>query len=64
MLRSVRGFILYGLSVLSLLGWSEYRGWSPFGPPRPGAGGPRALRDNPGEYTPHYTGGGRSVGGK
>jgi len=64
MLRAVRGYLLYGVAVLALLGWSEYRGWSPFGPGRPGAGGPRSVRDNPGAYRPHYSAGGRYVGGK
>jgi hypothetical protein len=59
----VRGYLLYGMTVLSLLGWAEYRGWSPFGPARPGAV-PRSVRDNPGAYRPHYSGGGRYSGGK
>jgi hypothetical protein len=64
MLRGVRGYLLYGTTVLSLLGWAEYRGWSPFGPPRPGVVGPRSVRDNPGASRPHYSGTGRYVGGK
>ena len=63
MLRGVRGYVLYGVTVLALLGMAEHRGWSPFGPARPGAG-PRSVRDNPGAYRPHYSGGGRYVGGK
>jgi hypothetical protein len=62
-MRGIRGYLLYGMTVLSLLGWAEDRGWSPFGPPRPGAG-PRSVRDNPGAYRPHYSGGGRYSGGK
>ena len=64
MWREVRLYLLYGVTVLALLGWAEYRGWSPFGPGRPGAAGPRSVRDNPGAYRPHYSGGGRYVGGK
>ena len=63
MLRGVRGSLLYGVAILSLLSVAEYRGWSPFGPSRPGSG-PESVRDNPGAYRPHYSGSGRYVGGK
>jgi hypothetical protein len=62
-MRGIRGYLLYSMTVLSLLGFAEYRGWSPFGPARPTAG-PRSVRNNPGAYRPHYSGGGRYVGGK
>lgn len=64
MLREARGYLIYGATVLALLGWAEYRGWSPFGPGRPAPQGPRSVRDNPGAYRPHYSGAGRYVGGK
>ena len=63
MRRGVAMYVVYGAGVMALLGWAELRGWSPFGPPRPQPV-PQSVRDNPGAYRPHYTGGGRYVGGK
>jgi hypothetical protein len=63
-MRGVIGYVLYGLALLAALAFADSRGWSPFGPPRPGAAGPVSVRDNPGAYRAHYSGGGRYVGGK
>ena len=57
-----RLFFMYGVAVLAIVAWAEFRGWSlnrvdqvPFVP--------RSVRDNPGSYRSvyssyhHYTGG-------
>jgi hypothetical protein len=57
-------YLAYGLAVLGMLAFAEYRGWTPFSNAREGQPAPRSVRDNPGAYRAHYTGSGRYVGGK
>ena len=63
MTRMVKVYVVYGLAVLLLLGWAEYRGWSLLAT-RKSREDVRTVRDNPGAYRPHYAGGGRYTGGK
>lgn len=55
-------YLFYGVAVLSVLSWAEYRGWS-FTPFNQLSNVPRSVRDNPGSYRSvyssyhHYTGG-------
>jgi hypothetical protein len=63
MSTGVRLYLAYGVVVLGLLGWAEYRGWSML-PTREERVGPRSVRDNPGAYRPIYVGTGRYTGGK
>ena len=55
-------YLVYGIAVLALAGYSEYRGWTLTSPSEV-RGVPRSVRDNPGAYRsiyrtyPHYTGG-------
>ncbi|HEU0052905.1 MAG TPA: hypothetical protein VFQ39_06995 [Longimicrobium sp.] len=63
MTRMARLYLLYGVGVLALLGWAEYRGWSTFRP-QTERENTRTVRDNPGAYRPQYSTGGRYVGGK
>jgi len=57
-----RLFLIYGLAVLGLLAWAEYRGWS-LNRVDEVLNVPRSVRDNPGSYRSvyssyhHYTGG-------
>jgi len=57
-----RSFLIYGLAILGLLGWAEYRGWS-LNRVDEVLNVPRSVRDNPGSYRSvyssyhHYTGG-------
>lgn len=57
-----RVYLAYGLLVVSLMGFAEYRGWS-LASAAQGRTAPRSVRDNPGSYRPaygpfrHYTGG-------
>jgi hypothetical protein len=57
-------YLAFGLLVLGMLAFAEYRGWTPFSNAREGRPAPRSVRDNPGAYRAHYTGSGRYVGGK
>jgi hypothetical protein len=56
-------FLAYGLALLGLVGFGEYRGW---GPTRTNElrNVPRTIRDNPGAYRSHYSGYPRYIGGK
>jgi hypothetical protein len=58
-----RIYLVYGLAVLALLGFAEYRGWSMLRTNEVRNVAP-TVRDNPGAYRPHYYGSGRYVGGK
>ena len=49
MRKSVKMYLLYGVAVLGLLGWAEYRGWSML-PTREERAGPQSVRDNPGAH--------------
>ena len=57
-------YLAWGMLVLGMLAFAEYRGWIPFSNAREGRPAPRSVRDNPGAYRAHYTGSGRYVGGK
>ncbi len=52
-MRSVMGFVIYGLVVLVLMGWADYRGWSltSYDELRDV---PKSIRDNPGAYRSMY----------
>lgn len=57
-----RLFLIYGMAVLGVVAWAEYRGWSLHRINElPNV--PRSVRDNPGSYRSvygyyhHYTGG-------
>lgn len=56
-------YLAYGLLLLSLLGWAEYRGWS-FLSVNEVKNVPKTVRDNPGAYRSHYRGSPRFFGGK
>jgi hypothetical protein len=55
-------YLAYGLVLLLLTGYAEFRGWS-LTPLNEVKEVPRSVRDNPGSYrsiyvgSPHYTGG-------
>lgn len=57
-------YLLYGLAVLGMLAFAEYRGWSPTNSAGRRETVPRSVRDNPGAYRSHYVGTGRYIGGK
>lgn len=56
-------YVLYGLFLLGLGGYAQYRGWS-FLSVDEVRSVPRTVRDNPGAYRSHYAGYGRYFGGK
>ena len=58
-----RLYLVFGILILGLLGWAEYRGWT-WTRPHEARAAPQSLRDNPGAYRPHYYGSGRYHGGK
>lgn len=57
-----RLFLIYGMAVLAVVAWAEYRGWS-LNRISELPNVPRSVRDNPGSYRSvygfyhHYTGG-------
>lgn len=59
-----RKYLVYGLLVLGLLAFAEYKGWSLTGVAMAEEPVPQSVRDNPGAYRAHYTSTGRYVGGK
>jgi hypothetical protein len=50
------GYLVWGLLVLSLLGWAQWRGMS-FTSTSEVKGVPKSVRDNPGSYRGAYVGG-------
>ena len=57
-------YLAYGLMLLGLAGWAQFRGWS-FLSVSEVKDVPQSVRENPGAYRPHYGGGGfRFFGGK
>lgn len=54
---------LYGLSMIGLIGYGEYRGVS-FANITERKVPPKSIRDNPGAYRSHYSGFPRYFGGK
>lgn len=58
-----RAYIAYGLFVLGLLGFAEYRGWS-LDKVDQLKNVPKSVRDNPGSYRSIYSGYHHYTGGK
>ena len=56
-------YLLYGLALLTVLGFAEYRGWS-YNAVNEVQNVPKTVRDNPGAYRPHYSYFPRYFGGK
>jgi hypothetical protein len=56
-------YTAYGLLLLGLLGFAEYRGFS-FNSITEVKGVPKTVRDNPGSYRSHYRAVPRYFGGK
>jgi hypothetical protein len=56
-------FLSYGLALIGLVGFGEYRGWSPTHVNEL-RDVPRTIRDNPGAYRSHYGYYPRYIGGK
>jgi hypothetical protein len=56
-------YFAYGLLVLGLTGFAEYRGWSLLSVNEV-KNVPRSVRNNPGAYRSSYAGSPRYVGGK
>ncbi len=56
-------FFVYGLLVLGLTSYAEYRGWS-WSRVNQQRVLPESIRDNPGAYRSSYGGYSRYVGGK
>ncbi len=59
----MKAYLLYGMAVLGLSGYGEYRGWT-YSRYSEVKGVPRSVRDNPGAYRPIYSGYQRYYGGK
>lgn len=57
------GYFTYGMLLMSLLTWAEYRGWS-FSSVNQVKDVPKTVRDNPGAYRSHYAFYPRYIGGK
>lgn len=62
-MKGARLYMVFGLAVLALLGYAEYRGLSMLRTNEV-RNVPPSVRDNPGAYRPIYYGSGRYVGGK
>ena len=56
-------YLLYGVLLLAIVSWAEYRGWS-FLRVNELKNVPKSVRDNPGAYRSHYVYYPRHVGGK
>ena len=56
-------FLVYGVFLLGLTGYTEYRGWS-FASVNQQKVLPKTIRDNPGAYRSTYGGYTRYIGGK
>ncbi len=56
-------YLAYGLALIALTSWAEYRGWS-FLDANEAKVAPKTVRDNPGAYRSHYAGFSRYIGGK
>ncbi len=56
-------YLAYGLVLLGLTGWAEYRGWS-FASVNEVREIPKSIRDNPGAYRSHFMYYPRHIGGK
>ncbi|MBI3667075.1 MAG: hypothetical protein HY236_12790 [Acidobacteria bacterium] len=56
-------YLTYGVLLLALTAFAEYRGWSLFSVNEV-KNVPKTIRDNPGAYRSFYRGSGRYFGGK
>jgi len=56
-------FLLYGMFLVGLTGFAEYRGWSLTSVNQQRVL-PKSIRDNPGAYRSSYGGFSRYIGGK
>lgn len=56
-------YTLFGLAMLGLTGYTQYRGWS-FLSYNEVRNVPKTVRDNPGVYRSHYAGVPHYFGGK
>ena len=56
-------YLSYGLALLSLVGWAQYRGWGSMSVNEV-KNVPKTVRDNPGSYRSHYGYIPRYFGGK
>jgi hypothetical protein len=56
-------YLVYGVAILGLVGFADYRGWTPTRVTRVDTV-PQSIRDNPGAYRPVYRGIPRYPGGK
>ncbi len=56
-------YLAYGILLLALTGFAEYRGWS-LNRINEVKNIPRSVRDNPGSYRSHYSGSPHYIGGK
>jgi hypothetical protein len=56
-------YLAYGLLLIGLSGWANYRGWS-FARVNEIRSVPKTVRDNPGSYRSPYLGYHRYTGGK
>jgi hypothetical protein len=56
-------YLAYGLILLGLVGWAEYRGWS-LTSINEVHNVPKSVRDNPGAYRSHFLYYPRHIGGK
>lgn len=54
---------IYGIVLICLMAWAEYRGWSGADVDEIKAV-PKTVRDNPGAYRAHYRAHARYFGGK
>ncbi len=62
-MRSHPLFLAYGVVLLALTGYAEYRGWTPTRVNEL-RNVPKTVRDNPGAYRSVYGGYPRYIGGK
>jgi hypothetical protein len=62
-MRGARLYTIYGVALLAVLAFAEYRGWGLWRPSRV-RDVPRSVRENPGVYRSVYVGGRRFPGGK
>lgn len=57
-------YLILSLLAMGMLGFAEYRGWTPMLVAQASEPVPTSVRDNPGAYRAHYVRTGRYVGGK
>lgn len=57
-------YLIMSLAAMGLVGFAEYRGWTPLSVASASEPLPTSVRDNPGAYRSHYVRTGGYVGGK